>query len=102
MTKNTGLIVGLIAGAALGVLVSPKKVYEIKMKTGENYNHFIEENGPISKEMILKLIQEKRDYYSKKKDKVVVEAVENISETTEEASKEAEKGKDIVTEAISN
>ncbi|MDG4983856.1 hypothetical protein OGZ51_06810 [Lactococcus lactis] len=101
MSKNTSLIVGLIAGAAVGILVSPKKIYEIKMKTGENYNHFIEENGPISKEMILKLIQEKRESYSKKKDEVVEEAVENVSETIAEVSKEAEKGKDIITEAIS-
>lgn len=89
MAKNTELIIGLIAGAAIGVLVSPKKVYELKMKTGENYNHFIEENGPISKEMILKLIQEKRDSYSKKTNEIVEEVVENLSETNEEIKEDS-------------
>ncbi|AUS69137.1 hypothetical protein ABLU29_03290 [Lactococcus lactis] len=90
MSKNTELIIGLIAGVTIGVLVSPKKVYELKMKTGENYNHFIEENGPISKELILKLIQEKRDSYSKKTNEIVEEVAENVSETNEEMKEETE------------
>ncbi len=70
MKNNTQLILGITTGIMLGLLISQKKVYELKVKYKENYDNFISENGPISKEMIVKYVNEKR------KNKMLIEGDE--------------------------
>ena len=74
--KKVELITGIVSGIAVGIILSPNKVYELKTKTKENYYKFLLDNGPITKEMIINYLKEKKAAYKKRENDEALDGIE--------------------------